>query len=116
MLKKEICKKCRIKEFNTKEGWNKFTESSFEVYRPGHVHCPYPILERWRKNTLKKIRKSGLFEKWELDLIESQFGLFDSPVQLTEEDPPPWCPYKREHRKDLKIPVDSKSRLKERFD
>lgn len=124
MLEKEICKRCRIKEFNSSKGWNEFTESWFDPYiykvggtviRPGHVHCPYPILERWRERALEKIRKSGLFEKWELGLIESQFGIFDSQVHLTEEDPPPWCPYKKEHKKALKITVDHKSDLKERF-
>jgi len=122
MLEKEICKRCRIKEFNSSKGWNVFTESWFEPYivdgtidRPGHVHCPYHILERWGERAFEKIRKSRLFEKWELDLLGSHFRLFDSQVQLTEEDPPPWCPYKKEHRKVLKITVDRGSGLRERF-
>lgn len=106
MLKKSVCKKCRIKELG-KSGWNEWAECWFKPYykngrktREGDTVCPYTILNRIGESIKRKaIARSTPAEKV---LIEEGFvpirnkqGSRPWPVK---SKPPVWCPYKKEHR------------------
>lgn len=107
VLKKSVCKKCRIKELG-KRGWNDMAESWFNPYykngkktREGGIKCPYPIF-----NSLgKEIKRKALINATpaEKAMVEKGFvpirNFQDSYAWPVKSNPPIWCPYKKEHIK-----------------
>ena len=52
MLKKEVCKQCRIDDYGEEKGWNDFAEAWFESnrHRRGHVFCPPNVTQSVNEN------------------------------------------------------------------
>lgn len=101
VLKKSVCKKCRIKELG-KEGWNYFAEAWFKPneIRDGQAQCPYTIFNRMADHMKELVHKYGTpAERYLMDkviFIQNRQGSYPHPVHQT---PPVWCPYKKEHVK-----------------
>lgn len=105
MLKKSVCKKCRIKEFG-KNAWTDLAEAWFNPYykngkktREGGTVCPYPILNRLGET----IKRKALAHATPAEKVMIEGGFVpirnrqDSWPWPVKSSPPIWCPYKREH-------------------
>lgn len=101
MLKKEVCKKCRIKSYKKAKAWNDFAEAWF-TGPADQVWCPMPIAEEIVKKCRNKIEK--VLTKNEFNFLSTR-GLIrleegcSSPMSRPSEPPPWWCPYIKEHVK-----------------
>lgn len=103
MLKKEVCKKCRIKAYKKKtEAWNDFAEAWF-TGPADQVWCPMPIIEEViRKKCRNKIKKVLTKNEFNFLYIRGLIRLeeaLSSPLSRPSEPPPWWCPYIEEHAK-----------------
>ena len=102
MLKKEVCKQCRIDDYGEEKGWNDFAEAWFESnqYRRGHAFCPPNVTQSVNESIAEKMKAALTYE--ELDLEGVRFTLrklINSPcLQARSDMPPPWwCPHAAEH-------------------
>lgn len=105
-LRKSVCKKCRIRELG-KDGWNDLANAWFDpyynkdgtLYRKGHTVCPYPIINRITESIRNKVLATGSnAERWLMkNWLSIEYG--GSVIWRAELPPPPWCPYKKEHKR-----------------
>lgn len=114
-LKKEICKKCYekyVEGLPKGERWNEFAE----VWFTGpckHVWCPPVFHKKIGENITRKLVKSlndneTEYLNWaygpkpwiENDSLEQHISKFFrlDRYQHIEDDPPFWCPYKKDHK------------------
>ncbi len=103
MLKKSVCKKCRLKEGLP---WNDLAEAWFKPWykngvktREGEAHCPCPIFDRMVDHMKKLVHRYGTPAEnavlGTVIFIQNRQGSWRSP---SHKPPPIWCPYKKEHR------------------
>jgi hypothetical protein len=123
MLKLNICKRCRTKEYG-KDAWNEFAEAWANPNYPArmtrpHIFCPADLVLRWAEehfkweeiylgfiNKLQEMGKVAIEEdakfinfKGRLQSIFWDMLRIDAQIFWQEENPPLWCPYKGDHSK-----------------
>jgi len=102
MLKKEVCKQCRIDDYGEEKGWNEFCGAWFEPskYRTGHVFCPPSVTLNVHKRIAEKIKAALTYEELDLETTKHILRkLIDGQcIQTKSGNPPPWwCPHAAEH-------------------
>jgi hypothetical protein len=102
MLRKEVCKQCRIDDYGEEKGWNDFAEAWFETnqYRGGHVFCPPNVTQAVNKSIAEKMNAVLTYEEQDLEAVKHILRkLLDSPcLQARSDIPAPWwCPRAAEH-------------------
>ena len=102
MLKKEVCKRCRIEDYGKAEGWNEFCDAWFETndYRPGHVYCPPKVTIAVHTKVVEKMKAALTYEESDLESVKFYLRkLLDAQcIYARTNNPPPWwCPRAAEH-------------------
>ena len=98
MLRKEVCKGCKIKATG-KSGWVPHSEMLWKDANV--VICPSSIIVSFTKKLRKKIRKVSAFSAAEKDFIAGGLTPHGEPFQTTStitEKPPIFCPNKEKHK------------------